>query len=102
MLTQSSIGDAEHGIALSDADDDDAVSGKATNKGRSANDTRSQLKCLHLNFNICSNQTLLMHRSHPKSSLFMSLHPCRNYQSKAPMCASICADKVHQVLNRGT
>jgi len=46
---QSSIGDAEHGIALSDANDDDNVTGKATNKGCSANVMRGQLKC-HLNF----------------------------------------------------
>jgi len=38
---QSSIGDAEHGKALSDADDDDIVSGKATNKGCRANVTQS-------------------------------------------------------------
>lgn len=30
---QSSIGDAQHGIALSDAEDDDILTGKATHKG---------------------------------------------------------------------
>lgn len=94
---QRTITDAAHGIALSDADGDDIVSGKATDKSCSANVMRSQLKFLHLNLNTCSNQTLLMHMSDPNFTL--SLHPCS--QSKACMCASICADKVHNMLYRG-
>ena len=88
---QSSIGDAEHGIALSDANDDDNVTGKATKKGCSANVMRGQLKC-HLNFKFLQQ---LGTAFDPNSALSSSC------QSKACMCASICADKVHSVLYRG-